>query len=181
MSATQEEPLAISLQSSASTLSLSGEPPYTVTISYICKTIRPIYALISLYTEHASGIIVRDPNHWKAPNRPIGCISTVQCDYDPVPEHEDAVFVRLGPEGTFESTFTIGPKPRWGTRGVADTHRMKVDGKYWVDSRTRKYWWLYEDEIEESLTEEEKRKVIVERGNVVEVKPDCRLDFTAVA
>jgi hypothetical protein len=65
----------------------------------------------------------------------------------------------------------------------ADTHFMKEGGDYWLESGKRKFWWMYEDEVVgEGLTEEEeKRRLLVEKGRVVEVKPDCGVDFTAVA
>jgi hypothetical protein len=34
--------------------------------------------------------------------------------------------------------------------------------------------------LDKRLSEEEKRKLIVEKERVVEVKRDCRVDFTAV-
>jgi hypothetical protein len=59
---------------------------------------------------------------------------------------------------------------------------MRKGGQYWVASEKRKFWWTLGDEIgKKTLTEEEKRILVVEKGSVVEVKPDCRVDFTAVA
>jgi hypothetical protein len=43
---------------------------------------------------------------------------------------------------------------------------------------------MFEDEVvdEGMITEkEEKRRVMVEKGRVVEIKAECRVDFTAVA
>jgi hypothetical protein len=129
------QPLSITLSTSSSTLSLSGIPPFTTTITYTNTTYTPICALISLYSGHASRITVRDPIHWKAPNRRIGCFGTLVCDEDPAPEHEDADLVRLSPGGRFENVYTFRV-----IEGIkyADTHFMKDGGRYWLESEKGK-------------------------------------------
>jgi hypothetical protein len=122
---------------------------------------------------------VCDPNHWKAANRRIGCYATILCDEDIAPEHEDAVLVRLNPGGRFENVYTFRV---WEGVQSTDTHFVREGGRYWVESGERKFWWMFEDEVvDRELTEEEKRRLVVEKGRVVEVKPECRVDFIAVA
>jgi hypothetical protein len=71
----------------------------------------------------------------------------------------------------------------WEGVKIADTHFMKEGGNYWLESGKRKFWWMFEDEVvdEGIITEEKKRSLVVERGRVVDIKPECRVDFTAVA
>jgi hypothetical protein len=104
--------------------------------------------------------------------RRIGCFGTISCDDIPL-VHEDAVLVRLSP----------GSDSLWEGVKIADTHFMKEGGNYWLESGKRKFWWMFEDEVvdEGIITEEKKRSLVVERGRVVDIKPECRVDFTAVA
>jgi hypothetical protein len=72
----------------------------------------------------------------------------------------------------FVDMHTLAVKLKTYARGAADTHYMEADERYWVKSRESKYWWLCEDEIEEGLHVEGERKVMAEKGNMVEGKPD---------
>jgi hypothetical protein len=49
---------------------------------------------------------------------------------------------------------------------------MEADERQWIKSRESKYWWLYENEIEEGLNVEGEREVMAEKGNMVDGKPD---------
>jgi hypothetical protein len=90
---------------------------------------------------------------------------------------DDASLVRLEPRQVFEDTYTFKVKKE--QISYADTEFMKPGGKYWIDLGERNCWWMYADEMDEGLTEDEMKERF--RGReIVEWKPGCRLDFTAV-
>jgi hypothetical protein len=175
-----QSPILITLSTSAPAISLSGIPPFTATTTFTNTSPRPIYALISLYSLLASRITVHDPHHWKAADRRIGCFGTISCDEDIPLEHQDAILVRFNPGGSFENAYTFRV---WEGVKLVDTHFMREGGNYWLESGKIKLWCMFENDVmdEGMITEEEeKRRVMVEKWRVVEIKPECRFDFTAV-
>jgi hypothetical protein len=57
---------------------------------------------------------------------------------------------------------------------------MSVGGKYFVELGKRKCWWMYANEMEEDLTDEERRNILGKPKTEI-WKPDGRIDFMAVA
>jgi hypothetical protein len=95
-------------------------------------------------------------------------------------EREDEKLLRLDPGARCETLYTFAVEPKAGGLRRSDVHHMSVGGEYFVELGKRKCWWMYVDEMDKGLTEEERRKILVKRKTVV-WKPDCRIDFTAIA
>lgn len=98
-------PLLATLHLDPRICSLSGNPPFTITIIYTCVASRPIWALVSLFSE-AGGyhIRIRDPSRG---NGRIGVHSVWVDDDDPPEAHEDAQIAKLDPGGQFKVPYTF--------------------------------------------------------------------------
>jgi hypothetical protein len=175
-------PFSFNLSISSSTISLSGNPLFYATSTYTCTTTQPIYALIHLYTQTANNLVVRDPNYARKRNARIGPSPTIGCldrEDDP-PKGEDAILLYLKPGGKFESIYTFATTPKSGGWHRADTHSMREGGTYTIESRAREFWWMYAEDVDEGLSEEEKKAILTQR-KCMSWKPDCKLEFTAIA
>jgi hypothetical protein len=155
------------------TAPISPTPPTDISMVSSASTIvlsRSMF--VSLTTPNTTFTTTTADNIYLVYRR-IGCFGTISCDVDIPPEHEDVLLVRLSPGGgSFENVYIFCV---WEGVKFADT-------KYWLESGKRKFWWMFEDDVvDRGLTEGEKRMLVVEKGRVVEVKPECRVDLTAVA
>jgi hypothetical protein len=105
--------------------------------------------------------------------RKIGCATTnIEDKFDAKTlERIDAELVRLNPGGRFDSVYTFSVKAELRH---SDVHHMSVGGEYFVELGKRKYWWMYADEMEKDLTNEERRKMLGKRKTET-WKPNVRL------
>jgi hypothetical protein len=172
-------PVSTNLHLEPSTCSLSGNPPFTITIIYTCITSRPIWVLISLFSE-AGGyhIRIRDPSRG---NGRIGVHSGRVTDDDPPEPYEDAQVLRLDPEGQFKVPYTFTVDDKSGDLRHSDVWQMKEGNVYFAGHGERRCWWMYADEMEKNLTETERRRILVTKGKAERWRPEGRFDFTAVA
>jgi hypothetical protein len=183
----QIPPCSIDLRISSPTCSISGKPPFSTVTTYTCNTVKPIWILISLFSDFADRVIVRDPNHPRGKDREgndrrRGCYPSMQNEeFDKEElEFEDSKLVRLEPGETIETTYTLFVETGPNVVRRSDAHFMKRGNEYWIELGDRKCWWIYADEMNEHLTETEMREVLGQRQSV-KWKPDCKADFTAVA
>lgn len=173
-------PLRTTVSLSSPTCSLSGEEPFTVTTKHTNISDRPICALISLYTEFCHHVRLINPT-W-GPNRrrrKIGPSSTwLGSDDDDdllIMEIEDSTLVRLDAGEIFELPYTFTTVP--GMR-AEDTRTMTVGESYEIELGTQKWWWEYEDEMPEVMSEVERKEHLLTR-RPSEWTPDCVAHFTA--
>lgn len=175
-------PFSIDLRTSSAICSITGNPPFTAVTIYTCNRERTIWALISLFSDFADYVIVRNLNHWKGRDRRIGCFPKMQAEWDEEEEVEFEVskLERLEPGEIFETKYTFFVNPKPDTTRHSDVQFMKEGGKYFVEVSARKCWWMCVEEMREDFTEKEKRDLLRQRG-AVQWNPPYRVDFTAVA
>jgi hypothetical protein len=174
-------PCRVGLRTSPSTCSVSGNPPFSAIITYTCINERPTWFLITLFSDFASNIIVRDPNHPKGKDRRIGPFPTMQDEWDQKQvDFEDSELVCLGPGESFETAYTFRIEERPLSYERSDVKFMQDGGTYWMELGHRKCWWMCADDVGKSLTPKDIRELLGRRG-YVEWQPNCRLHFKAVA
>lgn len=177
-SATSNLPVSTTLSTSVPTCSRKGDPPFTVTITYRSLLDRPIWAFVYQYSYQCAGIETRDPER---NNRRIGPDSTSLAD-EPDPTwtyFKDSELVRLEPGEVYERQYTyIVVKKAKGLRN-SDVWNLKVGNTYGITLRNQKWWWMFEDDMPEGCTEEE-RETLLQKQPVTEWKPDCSVSFEFV-
>ncbi|KAJ9635200.1 hypothetical protein H2199_008686 [Coniosporium tulheliwenetii] len=171
-------PVTISLTTSSPTCSLSGSPPFTVSIEWTLSGSRPIWALISLNSGRTYGIVIRDPSR---KGRRIGPPTTFIADEGVLTieeDDEDVTLVRIGPNKPCRISYTFTTEPKVsGLRG-SDTAMMKPGMPYELTLRKTCCRWMYEDEMGDG-GEVERRRKLRERPLAL-FTPDCRAWFEAV-
>jgi hypothetical protein len=107
--------------------------------------------------------------------------SGIVTDEDLPEPWDDAQMLRLDPEGQFELPYVFTVKDKAGGLRHSDVWQMKEGGVYFAEHGERRCWWMYVDEMEENLSEAERRQVLVTRGKAERWWPVGRFDFSAVA
>ncbi len=92
-------------------------------------------------------------------------------------EFGNSALVKMEPEMKFETSYTLRAKKQ--QYGYWDTEFMTPGDKYWAELGERKCWWMYADEMDEGLSEQEMREALGKRQSV-DWQPDVRAKFTAV-
>ncbi|CAO2650001.1 Nn.00g012930.m01.CDS01 [Neocucurbitaria sp. VM-36] len=182
-----EPPCSVALHLSSPTCSISGIPPFNIITTYTCTTPHPIFLLISLFTDFAHHIIIRDPHHPRGKDRdgndrPIGCFPTMQDEWDKEEvEFEGSKLVRLEPEDTVETAYTLFVETGPDVVRRSDVQFMRAGKGYWVELGVRKCWWMYAEEMDAGEMDERGMRDVLGKGESVEWMPGCKADFTAVA
>lgn len=189
MDATQEQsattqhqeppPVLTSLSTSSPTCSLNGEPPFTVTTTYECTSSRPIWALVRLFEYVGCGIILRDPQ--RKNHRRIGPSSTlIGDDWDEeAVTFEDSQLIRFQLGQKHSIPYTISVVPKVSGLSSSDVYLMVKGNTYEITLRTRNWKWMFEDEMEEGMSEEQRKELLWKR-EAVEWTEDCMVTFQAV-
>lgn len=173
----QEPPISTILTTSASTCSLSGEPPFTATTEYECTAHKPIWALVRLFSQCGGGIEIRDPLR---KHRKIGARSTIIADeYDEdALDLADTELVRLEPGQKFATAYTVSVVPKAGGLRDSDTKYMVQGNNYEITLMKRRWRWMFEDEMVGDIGEGERREIL-KKKEVVEWPVDCQVNFKA--
>jgi len=172
-------PVVYSISPSADTLSLSGQPPFYITIKATSLSERPIWAFISLFSWWCYRLRIRDPSRTK---HKIGPSSTcIQDEWDEEElDREDAAVVRLTKDQPHELRYRIEVQDKLdGLRG-SDTRYMTAGNEYPVTLDKRRWRWMYEDDMPSSLTEQERRDLLYEQ-RPVEWAVDCQATLHTVS
>ncbi|KAF2127047.1 hypothetical protein P153DRAFT_398421 [Dothidotthia symphoricarpi CBS 119687] len=181
---TQPPPFDVTLFLSSPTISLSGDPPFIATTVYTCTTLRPIYALISLFSDFGDHLEVRDPNRGRLADKRIGVVPTMVFD-DWDEENLDFIdsrLVHVNPGEKVETTYTFSVVPKAKGLRRSDTASMKESGEYTIELGKRKCWWIDAKEMVEGMGEQEKKEMLRQRGSCLVWRPTAgKTLFKAVA
>ena len=172
-------PVTASLSTSAPTCSLSGQPPFTVFLTWKLHEKRPIYALVTREEGWVIGLEIRDPEQ---NGRRIGPPPDVQQgDEDNAPSNDEEIFVPLnGLEIEFSQEYTLSTKERQGGLLPSDTRNLKNGKQYEMRLRKSKWRWMYQDEIKEEVRQDKSKVVEMLQQEQCSVwKPDSRAKFHA--
>ena len=172
-------PVTASLSISAPTCSLSGQPPFTVFLTWKLHEKRPIYALVTREEGWVIGLEIRDPEQ---NGRRIGPPPDVpQGDEDNAPSNDEEIFVPLnGLETEFSQEYTLSTKERQGGLLPSDTRNLKNGKQYEMRLRKSKWRWMYQDEIKEEVRQDKSKVIEMLQQEPCSVwKPDSRAKFHA--
>lgn len=172
-------PVTASLSTSTPTCSLSGQPPFTVFLTWKLHEQRPIYALVTREEGRIIGLEFRDP---EINGRRIGPAPDVQQgDEDNAPCNDEEIFVPLnGLEDDFSQEYTLATKERRNGLLHSDTWNLKSGKQYEMTLRKSMWRWVYQDEVEEEVRQDEAKVVEMLRQEPCSVwKPDSRATFHA--
>ena len=167
-------PVTASLSTSTPTCSLSSNPPFTVFLTWKLYEKRPIYALVTRESGRVIGIEFRDP---EKNGRRIGPPPDVQQgDVDNAPCNDEEIFVLLnGLEDGFLQEYTLATEVRQNGLLPSDTWNLKNGKQYEMTLRKSKWRWLYQDEVQEEVRQDEAKVVEVLRQEPCSVwKPVSR-------
>lgn len=170
-------PLAATITVSSPTCSITGQPPFVATITYKNITGRPIWALVSRFSDFGDGLKIRDPTR---NNRRIGPTSSmIQDEWDDYAlDLRDTQLLRLESEESWLRSYRFWVEKKAGGLRNSDVYAMKAGNEYTLDLGTRKCRWIYENEMDGSLSEKEIREIL-EKKETVEWMPESRVNFTA--
>ena len=173
----ESPPLSTNLTTSATTLSLDGEPPFVITTEYVCNASKPLRALVSLHDHHGNGTVFRDPARRLSSGRMrrIGPTSTLYCDEDPEDHTE---LVRLEPGERLSTSYTVSVVPARHGIMTTDTQYMVAGNPYHISLKSRSWKWMYEDEVGEGLSREEWVEIL-NKQVPVDLEVDCEVIVTA--
>ncbi len=162
--------VSTSIETSAPVCSRSGDPPFVVTVRYECTTSRPISALVHLNSDACNGIEIRDParraaldSRWE--HRRIGPDTIVMNDeYYGDDTIDDAEVVRMEPGKLFERPYTFSVVPKLNGIKRSDIWGLKPGTTYELMLRKQTWRWMFEDEMLENCSSEERRELLEKRA-----------------
>jgi hypothetical protein len=124
------------------------------------------------------GIVIRDPLR---KHRRIGPSSTIVADEwdEEAFAFEDSELIRLqlGQKHSIPYTISVVPKAK-GLRS-SDVYLMVKGNTYEITLKTRNWKWMFEDEMGEEMSEEDRREMLRKR-EAVEWEEDCMVTCQAV-
>ena len=170
-------PVTASLSISAPTCSLSGQPSFTVLLTWKLHEKRPIYALVTREAGRVIGLEICDP---EKNGRRIGPPPDVQQgDEDNAPSNDEEFFVSLnGLENGFSQEYTLSTDERRDGLLHSDTWNLKQGKQYEMTLRQSKWRWMYQDEVKEEVRQDKAKVVEILQQEPCSVwKPDSRAKF----
>jgi len=179
-------PVRTTLTTSSPILALSGNPPFIVNTTYECTSHRPIWALIRVFADFATGIRIRDTEPLLDGSgnvikyRRLGPDPTRVGDRDDDGniDLDDTELVRFALGEQFSTSYTISTVEKLNGLVRADTRLMKLGGTYEIYLRLRRWRWMFEEEMGGEMSEEERRKILSKK-EVDEWVADNRVTFGA--
>ncbi|KAF2420945.1 hypothetical protein EJ08DRAFT_653679, partial [Tothia fuscella] len=181
-------PVRTTLTTSSPDLALSGDPPFIVKTTHECTSDRPIWALIRVFADFATGIRIRDieplldsSGEVIRYHRRMGPDPTIVGDRDDDGnmDLDDTELVRLALGEHFSTEYTISTVRKLNGLVRPDTRLMKAGGRYEIYLRDRRWRWMFEDEMGGDLSKEERREIL-SKMEVEEWAADNRVTFGAM-
>ena len=171
-----QPPLKTTISTSQPTCSLSGQPPFTISVLWALTTQRSIIALRTVDRGRPMDIEIRD---LQRNSRRIGLLSSwVGEDVDP-PEQTE--LVRIGPDGSFLQTYTLSKEAKAGGLRGSDMQGFVTGNKYSINMRSVRWRWRFEDEIDEDIRKDESRlKAWMMEWPAKEFRPEGKAEFAVV-
>lgn len=141
-----------------------------------------IWALVDVYKYNCNGVQIRDPTR---NDRRIGPPGTYDSEIHGIEfdiakaDFEDTQMVRLEPGQSFGTTYTfaIFNKPT-RFRG-SDVDKLVIGNDYIIALRAQRWRWMFEDDMPEGSTADERRLLLFERP-LTHWKVDGRITFKCV-
>lgn len=169
-------PAFTTLSTSAPNCSREGIPPFTVTTIHECATGKPFWALIHQYTNHCTGIEIRDPSR---NGRRIGPDGTSIADDEGgssglTPDDTDPVRFEPGHPIQISYTFSVVRKVK-GLRN-SDIWNLAVGNNYILTLRRQKWRWMFEDDMPKESSVDERRELL-RKQPVTEWEAECSAAF----
>lgn len=94
-------------------------------------------------------------------------------------ELRDSELMTLELEQEYFTSYTFQTKLKVNRIFPSNVYNLVRGKTCAIKLRNRVWWWMYENEMEEDLTEEERRQVLGQR-NATRWKPDCMKTFTVL-
>ena len=181
-------PVTASLSTSTPTCSLTGNPPFTISLDWKLANNGPraICALQTRERGHNIGIEIRDPERkGRRIGPPSDRLSHHHEEEEEEEENEDGppdeeVLFRLRHGTPIQQAYTFTVSPKQNGLVNADTWNL-VSGKTYELTLRRSQWrWLYEDEVEDAVVRDEARLRARLAGEPrVQFQPGGRIEFRA--
>ena len=172
-------PVTASLLTSDPTCSISGQPPFTVFLTWKLHEKQSIYALVTREAGRVIGLEIRDP---EKDGRRIGPPPDVlQGYFDNAPSNDEEIFVPLnGLEDMFSQEYTLATEERQNGLLHSDTWNLKHGKEYEMTLRKSKWRWIYQDEVKEEVRQDKAKVVESLQQEPCSVwKPDSQVKFNA--
>ena len=169
-------PVNASISSSASTCSLGGSPPFTVTISYKCITSSAIWALFKPHAIRGNGCEIRDP---RRKHRRIGPSNRyLEDEGDTELDFTELVRRESGEEVVKRYEFIVGDYSE--SLSHNDIHNLVAGNEYVLGIRHQKWWYVNVEHLPEQSIVEEKMLPFLMQQPAVEWRPENTMSFGVV-